>query len=188
MKTLLLIVVPLAALTTACVPATYSRTLPDHYSRYAAGPAYDATRFSPAPPPIGRWDNVMMVAAGTPVQVLLMNGGLASGQVVSADNRTLRLGAASGVVEIAAADVMRVDRVEGSMGDGVLRESARGAAFGAGVVGVLGLVTGRVPPARHFLAGGIVGGYNQAMLAGAQRGPVTIYLAAAAVPVVPRQH
>jgi hypothetical protein len=184
MKKLLLTVVPLAMLSTACVPGAYPmQTFPGRYGGYPAGPAYDPARFIAAPLPVGRWDNVMMLAVGTPVQVLEMNGGLASGQVVSADSTTLRLGAASGVVEIAAADVMRIDRVEGKA-NSVEREAWKGAAIGAGAVGVLGLVTGRMPDPRLFLAGAVVGGYNQVVLTGAPRGAVTIYLAAAAAPAV----
>src|SRR6185436_20505259 len=40
--------------------------------------------------PVGRWDNVMMTAVGTPLFVLMMNGDTASGEVVSATRDNLR--------------------------------------------------------------------------------------------------
>src|SRR5215212_6923065 len=118
--------------------------------------------------PIGRWDNVMMSGVGTPLMVLMLNGKTASGELVNATSDTVRLRVASGQVEIAASDVMRIDRLVGPTRDAV-KDSARGAAFGAGVVGVLGLVTGHVPPPRLFGAGAIVGGFQNYELAGLAR-------------------
>ncbi|MEP6918274.1 MAG: hypothetical protein ABJC89_21680 [Acidobacteriota bacterium] len=184
MKRMLLTVMSLAVLSTACVPAYPMRSFPDRYGRYP-GPGYDPGRFVPAPSPAGRWDNVMMLAAGTPIQVLLMNGGQATGQITSASSDALRLQTASGDRAISAADVMRVDRVLSDKVTGAVREGAKGAAVGAGAVGVLGLIVGRMPPPRVFLAGAAIGGYNQLALAPTDRGAVTIYVAAAAAPVRP---
>jgi hypothetical protein len=156
MKKLLLIAVPLTALTTACVPAPYR------------------VRTAPL---ITRWDNVTMLAAGTPVQVLLMHGRLARGQVVFADWATLRLSAASGVEDIAAADVRRVDRFEVPKASATLREGAKGAALVAGITGVIGILKGRTPPAWQFLAAGLVGSYTSMCVARPVRGPITIYIA-----------
>jgi hypothetical protein len=66
----------------------------------------------------------------------------------------------------------------------VVKDGARGAAFGAGVVGVLGLITGHVPPPRLFGAGAIVGAYQNYELAGLARGATTIYLAESAMPAI----
>ena len=176
----LLVVLPWALIATACVPGAYvGQRMPFGYP--AVGASYGpAPRFQEPAPPVGRWDNVMMLAIGTPVQVLRMDGGMATGRVVAADNSTLRLQVASGEVELAAAEVMRVDRVEGA--GSVVRDGAKGAAFGAGAVGVLGLVSGQVPPARLFAAGGIAGAYHNAELGISARGAATIYLAAEVAP------
>ena len=180
----LLVVLPWALIATACVPAAYlGQQMPFGYP--AAGASYGpAVRIQEAAPPVGRWDNVMMLAVATPVQVLRMDGGIATGRVVAADNSTLRLQVASGEVELAAAEVMRVDRLEGA--GSVVRDGAKGAAVGAGAVGVLGLVAGRVPPATLFAAGGIAGAYTNAELGISARGAATIYLAVTVAPrVVP---
>ena len=126
----LLVVLPWALIATACVPAAYlGQQMPFGYP--AAGASYGpAVRIQEAAPPVGRWDNVMMLAVATPVQVLRMDGGIATGRVVAADNSTLRLQVASGEVELAAAEVMRVDRLEGA--GSVVRDGAKGAAVGAG--------------------------------------------------------
>jgi hypothetical protein len=78
---------------------------------------------------------------------------------------------------------MRVDRLSGGTRN-VVKDGARGAAFGAGVVGVMGLIAGHVPPPRLFAAGGIVGAYQSIELAGLARGSSTIYHAESAVPAV----
>ena len=179
----LLAVLPCVVIAAGCVPAAF----PGHQMAFgypAAGAAYGPTvRLQEAAPPIGRWDNVMMLATGTSVQVLRMDGGVASGRVVAADSSMLRLRVASGEVELAAGEVMRVDRLEGA--GSVVRDAAKGAAVGAGAVGVLGLVAGQVPPARLFAAGGITGAYSNAELGISARGASTIYLAAAVAPRVP---
>src|SRR3954465_5973743 len=79
--------------------------------------------------PVGRWDNVMLTAEGTPLFVLMMNGDTASGEVVSATNDNLRLHVASGEVDLPASNVMRVDRVTGN--SDLVKDSGRGAAYGA---------------------------------------------------------
>jgi hypothetical protein len=187
MKRILPVVIALAALCGACVPAYPMRSYPERYGRLP-GPAYDPARFVPAPSPAGRWDNVMMLAAGTQVQVLLMNGSQASGRIVSATSEAMRLTTASGDVDIPARDVMRVDRGLLDKVHSSVRDGARGAAVGAGAVGVLGLIAGRMPPARVFLAGAVLGGYNQLALAPPDQGAVTIYVAAPASsrPATPR--
>jgi hypothetical protein len=181
--TKILAVPTLAMMTTACVPAAYPRQ-PMAPGYYAGGAMYGpAARYQPAALPIGRWDNVMMLATGTSVRVLLMDGGIATGRMVAADASKLRVRVASGEVDLASERIMRVDRLETS--GSVVSDGAKGAAFGAGFVGVLGLMAGRVPPARVFAAGGISGAYHNAELGAAARGPATIYLAPAVAPVAP---
>jgi hypothetical protein len=178
----LLAVLPVAMMMTACAPAMYPQQWapPGYPSRGATyGPS---ARFQAPALPIGRWDNVMMLATGTSVQVLLRDGGLASGQVIAADSGQLRLRVASGEVDLESREVMRVDRVEGPAS--VVSDGARGAAFGAGVVGVLGLITGHVPPPRLFAAGAIVGAYNNVEQT-ADRGVATVYLAYGVAPGSP---
>lgn len=176
----LMLIVPLICLTAGCVyPAhTLSGGYPRQRPMYprAAGPQFDLASL-----PVGRWDNVMMTAVGTPLLVLLKDGTTASGDVISATSETLRLRVASGDVDLAAAEVMRVDRLSGRARS-LVKDGARGAAFGAGVVGVLALIVGQVPPPRLFAAGAIVGAEQNAQLGSLARGAVTIYLAEGAIP------
>ena len=180
----LLLIVPLIGLTTGCVyPAqslsgAYPRQRP-MYPR-AAGP-----QFNLASLPVGRWDNVMMTAVGTPLLVLMKDGTTASGDVVSATSEMLRLRVASGEVDLVAVDVMRVDRLSGGARS-VVKDGARGAAFGAGAVAVLGLIVGHVPPPRLFAAGAIVGAEQNAQIGSLERGATTIYLAEAPLPAAVR--
>jgi hypothetical protein len=130
--------------------------------------------------PVGRWDNVMMTAVGTRLFVLMMNGSMASGDIVSASDVNLRLQVASGAVDLSAADVMRVDKV--TTNRDAVQDGARGAAFGAGVVAVLGLIVGHVPPPNLFAAGAIIGAEQNVEASLAARGAQTIYLARGIVP------
>ena len=185
----LMVIVPCAALAAGCaVPIqTLAGAYPGGYGNpYAQRPMYPrpvGPQFNLASLPIGRWDNVMMSAVGTPLLVLLMNGTTANGALVSATSETVRLHVAAGDVELQAADVMRVDRLRGGTRDAV-KDGARGAAFGAGVVGVLGLIAGHVPPPRLFVAGGIIGAEQNIELAQVAKGSTTIYLAESAAPQV----
>lgn len=178
----LLWLIPVLALAAGCVYPT--RSLQGAYGRHrpmyprAVGPQIDLAAL-----PIGRWDNVMMSAVGTPLMALMMDGATASGPVVHATRDALRLRVAAGEVDLAAADIMRVDRLAGG-GRAVVKDGVRGAAFGAGVVGVLALIVGHVPPPRLFAAGAIVGAHQNIQLAGLPAGATTIYLAEAAVPSV----
>jgi hypothetical protein len=168
----------LALVTTACSPAGYPLGTPfNSFGSRRVGPAYALETALP----VGRWDNVMMLPAGVLVQVLLMDGSLAAGPIVSATVDRVRVHTASGDVELPSKDVMRVDRQVGPV-KGAVRDGARGAAFGAGVVGVMGLIGGRMPPARLFLAGGIVGGQQNVELNRLAAGASIVYLAPAVFP------
>ena len=176
----LLLIAPLFGLTAGCAYPVQS--LPGAYA--GQRPMYPRTpgpQFNLASLPIGRWDNVMMTAVGTPLLVLMMNGTMATGEVVTATSDALRLRVASGEVDLAAADVMRVDRLAGGARS-VVKDGARGAAFGAGVVGVLALIAGQAPPARVFAAGAIIGAEQNVEFGSLARGATTIYLAQGAVP------
>ena len=127
-------------------------------------------------PPSGRWDTVMMLEHGTPVRVLRMDGSRADGQYLSASPTILRLEAEGSVLEIPQLDVVRLDRLP-HVGPAARTEAARGAMVGAGAVGVVGLITGRLPHARHWAAGAILGGYGAAQVQIHAAGPGTIYLA-----------
>jgi hypothetical protein len=148
---------------------------------YSMRPRTYGPQVNLGPLPIGRWDNVMMTAVGTPLFVLMMNGSTASGDVVSASVDTLRLHVASGEVELAASEVMRVDRMSG-VGRNAVKDGARGAALGAGVVGVMALIAGQAPPARVFAAGAIIGAEQNLEATASGRGATTIYLARGAAP------
>jgi hypothetical protein len=182
----LLAVVTLATLTSACATAGYPyQQLPPGYypGSRVYGPQMGLPPYQPAVQPIGRWDNVMMLAAGTTVQVLLMDGGVATGRVAAADSSSLSLRVVSGNVELASAKIVRIDRLDGP--ESAVKDGAKGAALGAGVVGVLGLIAGKAPPARLFAAGGIIGAYNNVELGQAARRNAIIYLAAAVAPGAP---
>jgi hypothetical protein len=179
MKKLLFLVLPVV-LTAGCgypmqsVQTSYPVARPS-YPR-APGP-----QFNIASSPVGRWDNVMMSAVGTPLLVLTMNGTTATGDLVAATSDAVRLRVASGEVEFAAADVMRVDRLSAGQ-RAVVRQGVRGAAFGTGVVAVLALIGGHVPPPRLFAAGAIIGAEQNIEYGGLMRGAATIYLARGVIP------
>lgn len=158
----------------ACAPLPYQAgPYPGPYARMNPYPS----RYRPEPAStsvVGRWDNVMMLAAGTPVQVLTMDGGKAAGEVTSADVSALRLLTASGEVALEADQVMRVDRVTAYKD--YRAAAGRGAAIGAGAVGVMGLLVGHMPPARVFGAGAIMGASAGVQDMSYDAGPVTIYL------------
>jgi hypothetical protein len=177
-----MLLLPLIAIAGGCVyPPTsmsgnYAGQYPMHPRPYGPQVSFGVL-------PVGRWDNVMMTAVGTPLFVLMMNGNTASGDVVSVTDETLRLHVASGDVDLAAAKVMRVDRV--STRRDVVKDGARGAAYGAAVVGVLGLIVGHVPPARIFAAGGIIGANQNVQDSLAAQHATIIYLARGVVPPGP---
>ena len=121
----------------------------------------------------------MMLPVGAIVQVLLIDGSRPAGTIVSAAVDRLRIHTAGGDVDLPSRDVMRIDRPVAPARSAV-QNSVRGAAFGAGVVGVLGLISGRVPPRPVVLARGIIGGQQSVelnRLAGG--GASIIYLAPA---------
>jgi hypothetical protein len=162
----------LTLVTTACSPAGYPvGTAFNSYGRGRIGPTYEV----PGQLPVGRWDNVMMMPVGAVVQVLLIDGSRPAGSVVSAAVDRVRIHTAAGDVDLPSRDVMRVDRQVAPVRSAV-QDGARGAAFGAGVVGVLGLIAGRVPPPRLFLAGGIIGAYQDVELNRHSGGASIIYL------------
>jgi hypothetical protein len=174
----LLCLVPLSILISGCVAAGYPMAQgPAGYPvRPAAYPR--PMRFQAGGLPIGRWDNVMMLAPGSTVQVLMADGAVATGAVSGASIGSLRVRVASGDVDLAATDVMRVDRLK-APGASAVRDGVEGAAWGAGIVGVAGLIVGRMPPPRLFAAGAVIGA-NQSIQFG-RMGPdsVTIYLSPA---------
>lgn len=146
-------------------------------------PPHQRTIMAPQGPasPVGRWNNVMMLDPGVPLRVLRMDGTRADGRFHSASPAVLRVSAGDTALEIAQTDVARVDRLT-HFGDDARAETARGAAVGLGTVGVLGLITGRMPPPRHWAAGAIAGGYAAGQSQMLVAGPGTIYLAPTAPP------
>lgn len=178
MKKLLPIVfVTAAALTSACAPAGYLLQPPGGRYGHLAPPPSAYARFEAAPLPVGRWDNVMLLPVATPVLALMMDGRQVGGESVSANAGTLKVRTTSGDVDLPAAEVMRVDRLPPSASRDYVEQGARGAAAGAGVVGVLGLIAGHMPPPRLFAAGAIIGASASVQGAAIVRGAVTIYLA-----------
>ena len=182
MKKAFVIIPFAAALTTACVPmygVPSMHAIPAAYP-YRGPAAYGpSVAAAPAALPVGRWDNVMMLPSGAPIEVLTTDGRRTSAGFVSATNSDVRVQSASGELTIPAVSVMRIDRWLGGPegAQSVARDAARGAAVGAGAIGVMGLVVGRMPPVRTFAAGAVVGGYDNAQAGRALRRSIIIYLA-----------
>jgi hypothetical protein len=170
-----------AALTTACVPmygGPAMRGMPPAYLSHP--PAYGPSiPVAGAPAAVGRWDNVMMLPYGAAIEVLSADGQRTSASFVAATTAFVRVQSVAGEAEIPAEAVVRIDRwLGGPEGTrSVTRDAARGAAVEAGAIGVIGLLVGRMPPARTFAAGAIVGGYDNAQAGRALRQAVIIYLA-----------
>jgi hypothetical protein len=175
-----LAVVVLGLLTSSCAAPLYGPYAPRYGDPYRLG----AARAIPVPTPLptGRWDNVMMLRPGTPLQVLTLEAGLTEGRLIGATASRLRLETPGGSVDLPAIDVVRVDRLPET--DSV-REGLRGAATGVGAMGVLGLLVGRMPPARMFAAGAITGAYSGVQMHLAAPSRATVYLADRAVVPVP---
>jgi len=170
MKKLMMILIPVM-LTTGCAPGLYTAA-----AMTRPRPAARIHVERPAePPPVGRWDNVMMLEPGTPVKVLTMDGTVVTGRFLTANTVTLRIESAQ-TTSLAVANVMRVDRLGTAPGI-VAREGAKGAALGAGVAGVIGLLVGVAPPPRVFAGAAVIGAYQGAAGAAGIPGPGTIYLA-----------
>ena len=176
MTKLLVILVP-CMLATGCAPALYAAGA---MSRRPVSRPYVINTAPPASP-VGRWDNVMMLEAGTPLKVLKMDGTVVTGRFIVANNTTLRIDAENLEGGIPTADVMRVDRL-GTASGIVAREGAKGAAIGAGAAGVVGLLFGVTPPPRVFAGAAILGAYHGAETAAGTPGPGTVYLAPSVVP------
>lgn len=178
-----LVIIPLAAAaaTTACVPMYGAQAI---HGAPGANPYHPAV-YGPsipvgaAAPSVGRWDNVMMLAYGASLDVLTADGRRISAEFVAATIMLVRVQAASGEIEIPAQGIIRIDRWYGGPegARSVARDAARGAAVGAGAIGVLGLLVGHMPPAHTFAAGAIAGGYDSAQAGRAVRRSITIYLA-----------
>ena len=176
-----LLVLPLSILATGCVAAGYPMRPPA-----GAYPVQRPMYAQPAPIqgaslPIGRWDNVMMLAPGSTVQVLMASGAVATAEVIRASTSDLRIRTVSGDLDLPVTDVMRVDRVKGP-GNGAVRDGVKGAAWGAGIVGVAGLVIGHMPPPRLFAAGAVIGASQGVQIGRMSAGPATIYLSPAVAP------
>ncbi len=171
-----LLAVAVASLSTACSPLLLPPSRMGHF-----GPILPM-HAPPAPiSPIGRWDEVMRLPAGSTIEVLTMDGA-AVARVVHADGRTLIVHAADGQAAIARADVIRVDLVDlaGSEFDSVALNAGRGALLGAGAAAVAAAIIGRPawPPRGALLRAGLVGGaVAGGQAAPTRRGARIVYLA-----------
>lgn len=155
MKKLLAVAVALFP-TIACSPLLLPPSAVGHYGHMRPMHA-----LAPPPLPVGRWDEVMRLPAGSTIEVLTMEGaGLA--RVVRADGHTLSVDTSDGPAAIARADVIRVDLVDlaGSEFDSVAMSAGRGALLGAGAAAAVAAVIGRPvwPPRGALLRAGLVGG------------------------------
>ena len=122
---------------------------------------------------VGRWDNVMMLPPGSRLVVLLMDGTRAEGAITAASATALEVMVAAGEVALPADRVARVDRINDSSR---LRSSLSGAVHGVGAVGLLGLLSGQLPPARVFAGAGLAGA-DVGIHANPEPGAETIYVA-----------
>ena len=180
-----LIIIPFAALsaTAGCVPM-YGAAMHGSPAAFPLRPAvYGPSVGMGTAAPIGRWDNVMMLPRGMSIDVLTADGQRTTATFVTATNTLLRVESDAGEVEIPAEAVIRIDRWYGGPAGtkSVARDAAKGAAVGAGAMGVLGLLTGVAPPSRVVAAGAITGAYNYAESGRAMRTSVVVYLAPGAV-------
>lgn len=171
MKRLIACVFPVLVVSAACAPAgRLVRSTPGSPIRHAHVRPDTAS-------PIGRWDNVMVLPIAAPVWVLTTDGRQTGGEFVSATSETLRIRADAGEMDLAAADVMRVDQLPGSAWLELAAEGGRGAARGVVFVGLLGLAVGAMPPPRMFATGAFGGAASAMDKAAMARGVVTIYVA-----------
>lgn len=174
---ILTVLIAAAVLTTGCVPAMYTAGALAR-SRHRSAPRVEAS----LPSPVGRWDNVMMLEAGTPLRVLTMDGHIATGHFVSANMETVTIATGAREVTVDAGHVMRIDREAGSGKGALRRETLKGAALGAGAAGVAGLLLGVTPPTRVFAAASVIGAYQEGTGAAVTPGPATVYLAPSVMP------
>jgi len=178
------LIIPLAAAaaTTACVPMYGAQAMRGAPVAYPYQPAVygPSIPVGAAAPSVGRWDNVMMLPDGASLDVLTVDGRRISAEFVAATSTLVRVRSASGEIEIPAQGIIRIDQWLGGPegARSVARDAARGAAVGAGAIGVLGLLVGHMPPAHAFAAGAIAGGYDSAQGGRALRRSITVYLAA----------
>lgn len=170
MTKLLTVLIP-CILATGCAPGLYAAAAMGS-PRRASHVHVERTA---APAPVGRWDNVMMLEPGAPLKVLTMDGTVVTGRFVTANTATLRIDAAP-TTTLDMVNVMRVDLI-GTASATLGREGAKGAAVGAGVAGVAGLLIGVTPPPRVFAGAAILGAYHGAATAAGTPGPGTVYLA-----------
>ena len=182
MKNVLSLAVPMCVLLSGCVAARH------HTGPPPGGPsARPVMSLSPLVPgyagvsPIGRWDVVMTLEPGHAVQVLMPDATVVKGTVVGVTFSSLRVRAGAGDLDLPATDVMRVDSVI-APGPGPLRNGAVGAAWGVGLVALVGLVVGRVPPAGAFVGTAALAANQSIQYGRRPRDPVTIYVSPAMVP------
>ncbi len=156
--------VPLSILLGGCAAASYQK---------GAAPGGQA--------PSGRWDDVMMLAPHSVVEVLMADGAVARGLVAGVSTGSLRVLADSGDMHLPATDVMRVDRLEG-LAPGKVRDGVVGAAWGVGVVAFVGLVLRRIPPWQWMAAAAMFGANMGVQVGRKTPNRVTIYLSPAIAP------
>jgi hypothetical protein len=182
-----IVAVPLVVtlvLTTGCSPLMYPSR--PYYPRGFAAPPHGIS----ASAPVGRWDEVMLLPAGSTI-VVVANDGVHSGRFGSADAAQLTLSRTGGPMVVPRAQVMRVDVVDlhGSEGAAVAREAGKGALVGAGAAAVVGAMFGGQlwPPPPELLRAGIVGGAASGGYAGyLARQRRIVYLAPSELQQYPR--
>lgn len=163
MRKIMALLVGAAALNSAC-----AAPMAVHGRPYGAVSAR-----APLTEVIGRWDNVMMLPPGSHVVVLLMDGTRAEGDIAAASATALKVTVAAGDVELPVDRVARVDRINDSTR---LQRAVSGAVHGLGAVGLLGLLSGQLPPPRVFAGAGIAGA-DMGIHANREPGAETVYVA-----------
>jgi hypothetical protein len=178
-----LVLVPLAMVAAGCSPMVYQGYRPTMPGTYA--PA----AFAQPPLPVGRWDNVMRLAAASMIDVLTLDGTANVGPFVWADAQSLVIQRNGGDVRIPRTDIIRVDVVDapGSEAKAVARNTLRGALLGAGASVLVSAVIGGPawpPPGAWLRAGAAAGGVAGAQGALGARQPRMVYLAPSQAPSV----
>lgn len=142
----------------------------------------------PAPPVVGRWDNVVALAPATPLTVIIADGSVRTGRFLTAGLRSMRLRVNGSEVDLPRDEILRVDvtpRAAGAVDGGdVVVGAARGAASVGGLMMAIPyLITGdvHVPPARFWGLGAVLGAADAVQKGRAENRERTVYVSRALV-------
>lgn len=155
-----------------------------HPGSYRSG--YYGRRVAPVADsaPVGRWDLVMRLAAGTTIDVLTRSGHAHVGGFAGADETEVRLTIAGAETFVLRTDIVRIDLVDlpGSTTGAVAKRAGLGALLGTAASVVIAGVIGSdawPPPGAMLRAGAAAGAVTGGEAALIERRQRVIYLAPA---------